>query len=103
MIITAQELAVIKIALDLSTDEITYEGQVYYKPRTYTTIAEQRVALSVYNKVADSTKEEDGAKILIESEIEFSTEEKKLVLDLIERPFTITDLQYKLSLFDKLS
>ena len=102
MIIIPRELAILQYSLELSVDEVIHEGRVYYKPRTFATITEQKKAFDVLEKIKSATEEKEGVMVFVETDLEFSTEEKQLILTLIDRPFVVADVTHKLSLYDKL-
>jgi len=102
MIITPQELAILQYSLDFSIDEVVHEGRVYYKPRTFATITEQKKAFDVLEKIKSAVKTDDKVSYFVETDLEFSTEEKQFILNLIDRPFVASDIAHKLSLYDKL-
>jgi len=102
---TVPELALINFALQ-TTGEKTPEGLPI--GRDLRGVAEITYATSAFEKIKATAKapKEGGEPQLVESEIEFSTEEKALMKKFIDpenRQWAFADAPYVLGLMEKLS
>ena len=69
--------------------------------RTFHDIGELKMAIELIEKLLACANQE--TKQYLESELEFSTAEKTFILKLIDRPWTVEQGKYRISLITKLS